>query len=590
MKIFPFKLIFPYFFLVTFCASTNAQNYFKNLEFPESTYYQRLSQFPNGDILIGDKYLTNDIPDEGFYLMRLNECGEVIWANTYHAGGKRLSFTQVAINNEDEVFVYGASISSSISGDGYILKLSGQGSIITFKHFDNDKEEHPYSLSLKNGLVMVSGLSYDHVNANDSYYILSMDEDLNNLWSKKYQPFEANGEATLTNDNGALFITKHTIVKVDANGSVTWAKEVINNSGYHNYSIPLEVSDGYLIGMQYNGFNWVFKLNKDGELVWESPKIPSYYHVFTMELLANNNVLAIYHQVTTDGNIPSYLLLSPDGEILEQRQLITDFSLNSGFTYLTVHDEFRVNLFGNTNMNAFAGEHGNADFLLQFDLNQPSEDCFFWEKYDATAPNDFDLQLIDVAMTTLDAPYDLITTNATSAPLDFYFSEICEPEIQTITFSTDTLLPCEKEWKINLPEGFQWQDGSFDNPRTLFSPDTYTATKTDCNSEITHTYTLVKENCACNIFIPNAFSPNGDGFNDRLEIFSNCPIEELDLTIYNRWGAVVFKSTTENTWDGMLRNQVVASGVYVILAKGTTLDTFGNPSDFRMVGDVIVLR
>ncbi|MBI4931606.1 MAG: gliding motility-associated C-terminal domain-containing protein [Bacteroidetes bacterium] len=53
-----------------------------------------------------------------------------------------------------------------------------------------------------------------------------------------------------------------------------------------------------------------------------------------------------------------------------------------------------------------------------------------------------------------------------------------------------------------------------------------------------------------NVFIPNAFSPNGDGENDILYVRGNC-IKEMHIVIYNRWGEKVFESTDiTKGWDG----------------------------------------
>jgi gliding motility-associated-like protein len=70
---------------------------------------------------------------------------------------------------------------------------------------------------------------------------------------------------------------------------------------------------------------------------------------------------------------------------------------------------------------------------------------------------------------------------------------------------------------------------------------------------------------ACNtkFFIPNAFTPNGDGRNDKWEIFGG-DITKLDLRVYNRWGELVFMSNSmENWWDGTVGDKPAPEGVYV---------------------------
>ena len=75
------------------------------------------------------------------------------------------------------------------------------------------------------------------------------------------------------------------------------------------------------------------------------------------------------------------------------------------------------------------------------------------------------------------------------------------------------------------------------------------------------------------VFIPNAFSPNGDGFNDYFYFQSSDPGTILSFQVFNRWGSLVFE-TTEATlnfgssgWDGMIKGKIATPGVYVWQAE-----------------------
>ncbi|MBK7943215.1 MAG: gliding motility-associated C-terminal domain-containing protein [Flavobacteriales bacterium] len=65
------------------------------------------------------------------------------------------------------------------------------------------------------------------------------------------------------------------------------------------------------------------------------------------------------------------------------------------------------------------------------------------------------------------------------------------------------------------------------------------------------------------VFVPDAFSPNGDGLNDIL--FARAPAAlELEFAVYDRWGAQVFRSTTtDHGWDGTADGALSPSGVYL---------------------------
>jgi gliding motility-associated-like protein len=72
------------------------------------------------------------------------------------------------------------------------------------------------------------------------------------------------------------------------------------------------------------------------------------------------------------------------------------------------------------------------------------------------------------------------------------------------------------------------------------------------------------------LFVPNVFTPNNDGMNDKFGV-SGQNIKEFEMTILNRWGEVVFHTTNvHDLWDGIYQGQVAGNSVYVyqITAKG----------------------
>jgi gliding motility-associated-like protein len=72
------------------------------------------------------------------------------------------------------------------------------------------------------------------------------------------------------------------------------------------------------------------------------------------------------------------------------------------------------------------------------------------------------------------------------------------------------------------------------------------------------------------IFIPNVFTPNGDGFVDRFEIYYSDYVE-IDLSIFDRWGKEVFRTTDPgNFWDGTINGGSQANeGVYYYVIKAS---------------------
>jgi gliding motility-associated-like protein len=92
---------------------------------------------------------------------------------------------------------------------------------------------------------------------------------------------------------------------------------------------------------------------------------------------------------------------------------------------------------------------------------------------------------------------------------------------------------------------------------------------------------------ACSIFIPNAFSPNGDGVNDVFGAIS-AQLNTYEISIYDRWGVRVFYSyNLKDVWDGTDGWGVpYPLGVYVYVVTGT----FRNGEKFKKFGNVSLLR
>ena len=72
------------------------------------------------------------------------------------------------------------------------------------------------------------------------------------------------------------------------------------------------------------------------------------------------------------------------------------------------------------------------------------------------------------------------------------------------------------------------------------------------------------------VFIPNSFTPNGDGHNDLFHPSIFRPCEIYKMTIYNRWGQIVFESDDAASvyWDGMYKGDPMPQDIYVFILKG----------------------
>jgi gliding motility-associated-like protein len=83
------------------------------------------------------------------------------------------------------------------------------------------------------------------------------------------------------------------------------------------------------------------------------------------------------------------------------------------------------------------------------------------------------------------------------------------------------------------------------------------------------------------VYVPNTFTPNGDGRNDVLRVYNNY-LKSMNMKIFNQWGELIFTSTDiSKGWDGYGKGKMQPVGVYiyivqVILQDGTVVNKKGS--------------
>jgi gliding motility-associated-like protein len=121
---------------------------------------------------------------------------------------------------------------------------------------------------------------------------------------------------------------------------------------------------------------------------------------------------------------------------------------------------------------------------------------------------------------------------------------------------------------------------------TPLSTTTYTVTVTDANgcTDTARVTIFVDEEFV--LFVPDAFSPNGDGNNDLLFVRGG-GIESFIFKVYDRWGQNVFTSTNLNEgWDGTFKGKALDMGVFAYTLEGK----YYSGTKFNIKGNVTLVR
>lgn len=98
-----------------------------------------------------------------------------------------------------------------------------------------------------------------------------------------------------------------------------------------------------------------------------------------------------------------------------------------------------------------------------------------------------------------------------------------------------------------------------------------------------------KDECP-EVYVPEAFSPNGDGVNEVWKVFGR-NIDNLSLSVFNSWGEVVFYGSGKDAaWNGRFKGSACPPGVYQFTLLYSGISPQKGPFSERMSGQVFLIR
>jgi len=579
------------------------------------------------------------MPDEGWViitldslkLVRYNRCGVSQWSRKFDlpnsTPGMR-DFIKTKAGNFALLTRYdNGSVAVSV-----ITLIDANGNVIWCRSIGGSPYEHYcYTISEDHqGNLVIFG-NVGNVFTLESYNVIfKMNLSGNIMWSNFYDHGGTWGGAIVTSDNGVLARTGDIFIKTDGNGNVQWTSAVYAAS--YDYYAPLEVSDGYI----YTGFNssgtqfaCVYKLNKQGQLVWNHRKRTNFYGLSPRLIpLTNGNFIAVYLNTGTTNLIE----FDKDLQVISQAKLgaASGISLyarslcftpsgvpvaagqtsGSGLFFARMDRQYHtgcddalpsINLIPEPVTQVFiptspfpytlnvtplsiqtdsfpVTETTICTLLKTLDLGPDTSLCqgstitlqnldgflfdnYLWSTGETTSaitinqPGTYWLLVNDSCDENSRGDTVFITINAVPAANLGDWIPLCENT--TVTMHAPLCSSCTFTWNTGShsdsmqtdQEGFYWLQ--VDNNKGCITGDTV----------------LVDEvKCACTLYVPNAFTPNGDVRNESFRPVYDCDISDYEMKIYNRWGELIFISRNPSeSWNGRWKNAPAVEGIYVYL-------------------------
>jgi gliding motility-associated-like protein len=501
--------------------------------------------------VIGGYGGTKDI-----WLIKLTASGDLQWQKRY--GGSGLDIGNQIKIDADGSFLIAASSSSNdgdITGnhgtggftDGVILKISSTGALQWGKCYGGSKNEELLDIEFVNGKIFVAGyansIDGDIPPSQKNYdvWLLALDANGNKIFSKIYGGSQndvaysmskgTDGTVTLAgyttskdgDVSGAKGSQDYWVLNINETGKLIWQKVLGGTDAEYANVILTDKDSSYVIGgISYstdgditgaygNGDYWVVKLSAKGNLVWKQ---------------------------NWGGGGNDHLRSIINKPLLNEYYLAGDSESGDG---------------------DFQSSYGDTDFGI-IKLKEPVT-----ELKDSTVctingfiPSTdtlkdvcgYDSAFVTYQPVLIKGPFDKLKKRDTI----FVGQSILLPSITNgnITWNTNPTLSCTV-----CPNPIA-------NPKETTI---YTATNTSpLGCSVTDDFTVVVLNDAL-VLTPNAFTPNNDGLNDWFGPLGKVP-ESFTLQIFNRYGDLVFKSTSiTNRWDGTYKGKPQPPGTFAYLIQ-----------------------
>ena len=148
--------------------------------------------------------------------------------------------------------------------------------------------------------------------------------------------------------------------------------------------------------------------------------------------------------------------------------------------------------------------------------------------------------------------------------------------------------------KDSWPTGtsFLWSDQSTNATLTIANPGSYWLETNLDGCLYRDTVNVIDQNCRLSdIYVPDAFSPNGDAYNDQFLVFHEGTFTTYSFRVYDRWGSVIFFSQRADIgWDGTYHDRPCLEDIYAWTVDYSVVDQTNKEAHFVRSGRVLLIR
>ena len=630
-------------FTICHCSFATADDPFiKIIDDPQAGSTMRIVNTPDN----GWAVFTMD----NLKLYKFSSCGILEWTKKYDIPNPLWNSNAfIATQSGGFAFMTRIQINANVHNT-IITKLDSSGNILWCKLIgDLDYNHFPYTLNeYSSGELILYGNVHNVTTNTHHNMIVKISPGGNLLWTKFYSWGGIWGGAFITDDNGVLARTGSMFIKTDQSGNIQWTKRFQTDSSYGYYA-PVEVNDGFIFttynnpGTSYINFH---KMDKQGNLLWNNYKRTSLTGIPPVLRKNNNgNIICAFYKaviefdsnfniinqssidmtagftgsdvcITTNGNtivagynnnLPFVAKLDPQFNFSCNFPLEPVVVTNLGMTH-TIHSTTSVDYTMQTqnhivNFTALNYTHTSVCKLIKvldlgsdttlcsgtnFILSNISSDVFdnyLWSTGETTATININEPGTYWLRVDYNCGEDVLTDT-----IEINLHSVVEIELGTDLLECDSVKavliapPC-------LSCNYTWSTGDTNSIITASEPGKYWLIVKDSNNcSYSDSINIEIAKCDCHVYVPSAFTPNNDGTNEVFIPVFYCDMQEYYLTVYNRWGEIIYSSqNNHNGWNGKVNGEPVATGIYVYRVEYIPLKKRNQQQKVVKMGTIAVI-
>jgi gliding motility-associated-like protein len=349
-------------------------------------------------------------------------------------------------------------------------------------------------------------------------------------------------------------------------------------AAYEKIDVENQVELHYLYQMDLNAGSsseiqkTLFKINDPGDRAACSPRGSCIYVKRTMQLGPDGKIYVGMKEYTSTNLDRSLSVIeAPDKSKLNARYRKNFIDLRQQYKYIN-YNYVRSSSFSLKENGIKVQKKTCSDQPVEFGLLFSRIDSVRWDFGDPAAGNN-NYSSLASPLHQYPSPgsymvkaviYDRCLTDTTFATVTIQ----PDKSVRVPEFIKDSSVCIGAQLSLDATTAFattyRWENGLIYPNRTIDQEGSYQVTvMNDCS--IDHkSFDVVYKECECSVFIPTAFTPNGDALNDVFKPVFRCFVKDYRLKIFNRYGEMIFETRQINTgWNGKIGGSPLSTGIYI---------------------------